>query len=140
MPRNRIPKRSSKWYLPKYEYRMVVNFCLSYYSVRERLAGLGGIRAQALDGMPHGTDTSDPTQREAMLRSWLTDKIVLIESTVREVCGDMLYQPMMMAVTRDDVTIDQIMARYSVPMGRVQFINLRRKVYWTMYHRYEKML
>jgi len=90
--------------------------------------------------MPHGTDTSDPTQREAMLRSWLTDKLVLIESTVREGCGDMLYQPMMLAITRDDVTIDQIMARYSVPMGRVQFINLRRKVYWTMYNRYEKML
>ena len=34
----------------------------------------------------------------------------------------------------------RVMARFSVPMGRTQFINLRRKVYWTMYNRYEKML
>lgn len=133
MPRNRIPKRSSKWYLPKYEYRMVVNFCLSYYSVRERLAGLGGIRAQALDGMPHGTDTSDPTAREALQKIRLQEKIALIEGTVREVAGDYLYQPMLAAITRDDITIDQILARYRVPMGRNQFLELRRKIYFTMF-------
>lgn len=132
MPRNRIPKPSSKYYLPKYEYRTVVNFCLSYWSVRERLAGMGGVRAQALDGMPHGTDLSDPTAREALIRGWLNDKIQLIEGTVREVCGDVLYHPMMMAVTKEDITIEQILARYSVPMGKKQFINLRRRVYWEL--------
>lgn len=132
MPRNRIPKPSSKYYLPKYEYRTVVNFCLSYWSVRERLAGMGGVRAQPLDGMPHGTDLSDPTAREALIRGWLNDKIQLIEGTVREVCGDVLYQPMMMAVTKEDITIEQILARYSVPMGKKQFINLRRRVYWEL--------
>ena len=140
MPRNRIPKPSSKYYLPKYEYRTVVNFCLSYHSVRERLAGLGGIRAQALDGMPHGTDISDPTARDALVRARLSDQLHLIEGTVRDVCGDYLYRPMLMAITQDDITLEQIMARYSVPMGRTQFINLRRKVYWTMYNRGGKLL
>ena len=132
MPHNRIPKPNSKYYLPKYEYRTVVNYCLSYWSTRERLASMGGIRAQALDGMPHGTDLRDPTQREALVRMWLHDKIELIETTVRDVAGDVLYEAMMASVTRDDITMEQIIARYSVPMGRKQFINLRRKVYWEL--------
>lgn len=132
MPRNRVPKQSSPYYLPKYEYRMVVNFCLSYMDNKSRLANMGGVRAQVLDGMPHGTDLSDPTQREAFIRSWLQAKIDLVESTVRDVCGDTIYPAMLVAVTRENITIDQIMALYGVPMGRKQFIELRRKVYWTM--------
>lgn len=135
MPRNRIPKPSSKYYLPKYEYRTVVNFCLSYWAVREKLAGMGGIKAQAMDGMPHSTDVSDPTQREALQRLRLKEKIEIIETTVREVAGEYLYYPMLISITKDDITIEQIMARYQVPMGRRQFIELRRKVYYEMSHK-----
>ena len=140
MPHNRAPKPNHKYYLPKYEYRTVVNFCLSYWSTRERLRSMGGVRAQALDGMPHSTDLSDPTQREALIRSWLQEKLDVVEGTVRDVCGDTLFQPMMQAVTRDNITIDQIMARYEVPMGRRQFIELRRKVYWTIWNTHGRIM
>lgn len=114
---------------------MTVHFCLAYTNNKRKLQTLGGVRAQALDGMPHGTDISDPTQREALIRAWLQGKVDLVEHSVAEATNGIpiLYQPLLMAVTERKMTIDQIMARYRVPMGKKQFLRMRRRVYFLVH-------
>lgn len=135
MPRNRIPKPSDEYYLERDDYLMTVHFCLAYNNNKRRLQTLGGVRAQALDGMPHGTDVSDPTQREALIRAWLQGKVDLVEHSVAEATNGIpvLYQPLLLAVTERKMTIDQIMARYRVPMGKKQFLRMRRRVYFLVH-------
>lgn len=130
MPHNRRPRPGSKFFLPKYEYQTVVNFCLSYNGLKQRLNAIGGAPAIRYDGMPHGNSTGDPTANDAMLAMKLTNKIRMIEETTRECTGDSLYPPMLEFITNEAMTYDQICTRYDVPIGRRQFLTLRRKVYW----------
>lgn len=130
MPHNRAPKLGAKWYLPRNEYRYVVAFCLTYKDLRQKLQDLNGWHSHDMDGMPRGSGTGDPTQREALERVKIQTKLDIIESCVRECAGEKLYRPMLIAVTRDDMPLWRLKMDFEFEMGSRQFSNLRRKIYY----------
>lgn len=132
MPHNRTPKPGSKWYLPKYEYRHVAAFCLTYNEMRKKLAELNGWHSHPLDGMPHGTTVSSPTENEALERMKLQQKIMLIEQATLMCAGKTLYLPMLLAITRDDTPLWKLKQDYYVPMGKNQFSTMKRQIFYTI--------
>lgn len=132
MPHNRSPKKSNQWYLPKAQYKYVVSFCLTYDELRKRLVELNGWHSRVMDGMPHSNTKSNPTEAEAMERLKVSQKIMLIEQAVLEVAGKELYRPMLFAITKEDVPLWRLKQDYGVKMGKNQFSDLRRKIYFTI--------
>ena len=132
MPHNRSPKPGSKYYLPKYEYKTVVNFCFQYQDLKTKLDALDGQHAVVNDGMPHGTDTSDPTFSEATKRMEISEKIDVIEKTTKSCAGSALYPFMLMAITDETCTYNYLRQNYDIPMGHRQFSELRRKIYYNI--------
>lgn len=143
MPSGRLPSPKSKWYLPPETYKSVQHFCLSYMEMQAELVELqkqidtiGLIRGQHLDGMPHGTDISNPTLRQAILREDLErrrdrtrNKIKLIENTVDKVAFTGRRQ-LLWAVTNRYMTYERLKGLHGVPYGKNQFGRMKQEVYW----------
>lgn len=133
MPHFRTPGPNSKWYLPKYKFRTVANFCLQYPELisRREILENGGIKGVKYDGMPHGSGTGDPTALHAMELDNVTRKIDIIEGTCKEVAME-LAPWMLMAITDDKMTYDKLRWIHGMPISMTDYIVLRRKLYWTI--------
>lgn len=143
MPSGRLPKEGSKWYVPPHTYQMVQHFCLSYMEMQREIVDLsnqidsiGLVSAQALDGMPHSTEATDPTERQAILRKELIDrrndklrKLRIIERAVEESCFTGRKE-MLWAVTNKNMTYERLRALHGCPYGKNQFGRLKQQVYW----------
>lgn len=129
MPRYRVPRPGSKYYLPKYEYKTVVSFCMQYWDLRSRVASCTGLKGVNYDGMPHGTSVSDPTYQSALQGAEAARKVDIIESAVRRAAPD-LYEWILKSVTEEDMTYDKLRYEYGMPCGKNLYAKKRRLVFW----------
>lgn len=130
MAHARAPKPGARYYLPKYTYRTVVNFCLRYYELKDELKAIDGFRSSENDGMPHGTGVSDPTSGDAFKRAEIQQKIDIIESSVRECVTGILQPYILKSITIEYVGYEYLRTVHNIPIGKNQFTELRRKVYY----------
>lgn len=130
MPHNRSPKPGAKYYLPKYQYKTVVNFCLQYHELKDELLAINGFHSSGQDGMPHGTGISDPTSGDAIRRAEIQKKIDIIEETVQECVTGMMQQYILKSITNDYIGYQYLRTMFNIPIGQRQFSELRRKVYF----------
>lgn len=130
MAHARSPKPGSKYYLPKYTYKTVVNFCLQYNELKDELLAIDGWHSGNQDGMPHGTGTSDPVANDAIRRAEIQKKIDVIEETVRENVTGVMQPYILKSITNEYVGYQYLRTIYNIPMGQRQFSDLRRKVYY----------
>ena len=141
--KHRTPGTNSKWYLPKWEYRTVVAFCLQYKDLvkqRDDLQKLiedgGVLKGVNYDGMPHGTGVGDPTY-QAVLRKQLDlnklrdveKKIELIEGNVNRVSRELNFW-MLKAVTEEDATYDKLRYEDGMPLPKNAYSCMRREIYY----------
>lgn len=133
MPHNRTPKKGSKWYLPPYRYKTMVNFCLDYKRMRKELAELSVLSGVNYDGMPHGTTPGDPTARTGERAALLSGKIDMIEQCVRNATSDypVLYEYILAGVTDDRATYKTLRNR-GIPLNEKGFSDRRRRVYFML--------
>lgn len=135
MSHNRAPKPSSKWYLPYDTYKYVVAFCYAYTDMKRRLSDLDGKHSHVQDGMPRGTETGDPTAKEAIRRMKLQQKIDIIENAVIDT-DPFLYDWLLEGVTKRDVTFNYLKMKKSMPVAdKNQYSELRRQVYYRVAER-----
>lgn len=140
--KHRTPGKNSKWYLPKWEYRTVVAFCLQYKDLQKKKAELdaqihsGMIKGVSYDGMPHGSSPGDPTyqyivKREADLKriAEIDKKIGIIESNVNMVSRELNYW-MLKAITEEDATYDKLRYEEGMPLPKNAYSCMRREIYY----------
>lgn len=126
--RARPPKIGSAYYLPKNIFRATVAFCLSYLDLKRQLDTFTGTHSPVQDGMPRGSELSDPTAREAQRLAKIEWKISVIEGKTKQCAGDVLYPYMIRAVT-EEVGFATLQAE-GIPLNRNQYTTLRRKIYY----------
>ncbi len=108
-------------------YRELFYFCRQYNEWKQELSVIATVKPQQLTGMPSGkNDISNPTADAAAKRVELTAKCALVEQTTIETSPE-LYQYILENVTQG--------TRYeymSLPCGRRQFYELRRKFFFLL--------
>lgn len=135
MSHNRAPKPGSKWYLPYDTYKYVVSYCYAYHDFKRQLQDLDGWHAHEQDGMPRGTEMSDPTPQEAMRRMRLEERINVIEDSIIDT-DPFLYDWLLEGVTRRGVTFNYLKAKKGMPVvDKNQYSELRRQVYYRVAER-----
>ena len=140
MSHNRAPKPGSKWYLPFDTYKYVVNFCYAYGDMKQKYGDLDGQHAHQQDGMPRGTETSDPTSSEGMRRANLGQKISTIEKAVDTVVPESVYGKEMrlqlfLGVTKRGITYTYLSKKLGMACTKNEYSELRRQVYWIIAER-----
>ena len=141
--RHRTPTKKSKWYLPKWEYRTVVAFCLQYNDLKQQRDDLektlfdgGVLKGVSYDGMPHGAMPGDPTfqfvvKREADLKRLrdIEKKIDIIESNVNLVSHELGFW-MLKAITEEDATYEKLRYEDGMPLPVNAYSSMRREIYY----------
>ena len=119
MPRRRDIK--IKEHTSPYKYRELVNFCLQY---EEKKAEIDySIPPISSDGMPHGTDISDPTYKRAERNAKLKADVELIEQTAMEA------DPMLYPYILKNVTCGIAYQYLDVPVSSGTFYESRRRFF-----------
>lgn len=148
MSRFRVPKKGSEFYIPEREYHTVVNFCLCYPGWKTRLAVINAtlrdykspdasVSAVQIDGMPHGTNVGDPTEKTAERnveryydlireRDRVRYKVRVIEDITRRVCGDILFPYIMKGITEGQ----PYYRLEGIPVTDKEYGKIRRNVYF----------
>lgn len=134
MARSRKPKPGAPYYLPPYEYRTAVNFCLQYREWEAELETVTGLHGVDNDGMPHGTETSDPTFRDAVRRAGISAKMDLIEDCVRDT-DPVLFPWLLEAVTNERATYRYLVEEHGLPVSINTWTVKKREVYWRVSRR-----
>ena len=97
--------KSNPLYVDKHAFLSAYHFALQYPVWKRQYADTIGSAVKAVDpdGMPHGSETGDPTSRIAMRASVLRSNIDLIESTAL-IAGEGLAEYILYATTNEGVT------------------------------------
>ena len=89
--RNYVPKKTETWYLDPDRYHELRAFCRQYGKWLAEAKSALELSSPRYDGMPRGTDVSDPTERAVERREQLQRKIDLVESCAARVANGDWY-------------------------------------------------
>lgn len=126
---DKIRKRDMKlsdYNISREKYNELKYFCLQYWQKKRDLHNNYGLGALVNDGMPRGSDYSNPTERVALRNDILRKDIELIEQTALEADSEM-YQWLLKNVT-SGVPYEYM----DVPVGRRQFYESRRYFFYLL--------
>lgn len=129
-------RRNKKYGLPMTRFRELYYHCLQYPVWVVELDNISDMQAVNYDGLPKGTQTSNPVEQLASKRESLRDKISLIERTAKEAGGD-ISEALLIAVTTG-ATFDQLKRSGVLFAERDCFYQRRRMFYWMLDSRMEQ--
>lgn len=131
MTQYRIPKETSKFFVPGEVYLTVVHFCRQYPLWVSELK-IDPDSGQAIDYSKEHVQTSsqfDSTSELAMRRVMISQKKQLVDSVAREVAGNM-NEWLVMGVG-NGLTFFQLRDR-GMPCGKDMYYNMRQKFYYEL--------
>lgn len=105
------------------KYMELKYFCKQYPEKKESLQSLTSIKAINYTGMPHGSDTGNPTEQQAVLREQLMHDIELIEQTAIE-ANSTIYHEIL-----DNVTQGISYFYLNAPCSKNYFYQIRDKFF-----------
>ena len=86
------PVITEKWRLEKERYKELLSFCRQYPTWLAEARGALDLKAQNMDGMPHGSGISNPVAAAAEARDRVLRKIEMVEGCARAVADGEWYQ------------------------------------------------
>lgn len=123
--------RKNPYFLPKYRYLELKNFCFQYNDWKRALARLDGWRAQEGDmgGIVKSNVPSDPTAREGTLRAYYSQHIELIDRCIAKI------EPALQTYIRKGVTEGlsyRSLSERGCPCGSQMYYDFYRKFFWLL--------
>lgn len=135
--------KSNPLCVDKHAFLSAYHFALQYPEWKRQYADTIGSSVKAVDpdGMPHGSETGDPTPRIAMRASVLRSNIDLIENTSL-IAGESIAEYILYAVTNEGVTYRYLAGERCklgrIPCGRNEYYQRRRLFYYLLSKRMEE--
>lgn len=125
--------RKNEYWISKHRYYEISHMCFQYKEWKDEYKALSerGVSAVKYDGMPHGTNISDPTFEQAARMEALLSKMKLVEETAIE-ADPVLARYILTAVTDENVTYNYLQQVMKMPCGKNMYYRSRRKFYWLM--------
>ena len=109
-------------------YRELYYFCRQYQEKKQKLNSMIGLSAVSYGGMPHGSDISDPTVRQAIIRESCLCDVEQIESALLEATDCRAHYTALLKNVTQGIRFDNL----TVFCGRNQFFRMRRKFFFIL--------
>lgn len=122
----------NKYYIDKHRYYELKHFCLQYPIWKSLYASFNAssIGSSAATRLPSGNSHGDPTAKRAMLKTYYSDKIKLIEKVAKET-DEYLCDYIVKAVT-EDLSYTYLKTRLEIPCGKDMYYDRYRKFFWLL--------
>ena len=122
---------NNKWWISKHRFLELYHYCLQYKEWKDEYESLDGKKSINYDGMPHGTNTGDPTYDLAVRRVELKNKIQMVQMTSHET--DIALQKYILeGVTNENATFEYLYFKMGMPCSRNTYYERRKKFYWLL--------
>ena len=124
---------SSTYYISKDRYLELKHFCLQYkdwLDLSNKLTSDAYGTGHSFDGMPHGDDISNPTEKIAIAKSQYTKNMQMVEDAAKE-AGGPISEFIFMAVTKD-LAYPCLRTMYDIPCGKNYYYERYRKFFWIL--------
>ena len=118
----------NKYWIPKYRYLELKNFCLQYPDWKNELRNLSVLKAHTT--AISSSDTPDPTHDLAMKRLKLEENINLIDSTA-ELAERSIAKWLIKGIT-ESYTYEYLKLQLDLPAGREMYYDRYRKFFYLL--------
>lgn len=129
--------KRSEWKLSKHEFYTAYHYAMQYRELKDKYKSILGLSAVNMDGMPHGSNTTDPTYDQATKLEELSTRIKLIEDTVMETDPD-IYCWLLKGVTTENISFNYLQMTMEIPCGKKYYYARRRKFYYLLNQKLNK--
>ena len=122
----------NKYWLDKHRHYELKHFCLQYKMWKKIYAELcdPNISISTIDRMPTDNSVSDPTAKRAMLKTYYSDRIELIERAAKA-ADPYLYEYILKAVT-EGLSYICLKTTYDIPFGKDLYYDRYRRFFWLL--------
>ncbi len=127
--------KNNDYFVEKHRYYELKHFCLQYPEWKKALDSLdSSLKSPSLSTLPDRNATpSNPTEKIAYARAYYSERIAMVEESVREADAD-LYGYLLQTVT-EGMSYDSLKAHDTMPVGRAEYYARLRKLYWLIHLR-----
>lgn len=123
------PSEKSKYHLSKHRCLELKHFCLQYPEWKQRLKAITDIRSSDTV-MPGSDQISNETERIAIERTMLKNKIELVEKTCMET-DQVLWFYILQGVT-EETTYTYLRNAMNIPCGKNMYYDRYRRFFWLL--------
>ena len=119
--------KKSPYYLDRERLLAAVHYCRCYPIWKRQYNSIDGWHSIIMDDLPHGTDVGAPTERDALKRSEIKDKMEIVEKACKN-AGEEIYMWLLLGVT-EGLPFYNLELK-GIPCGKDMYYDRRRKVYF----------
>ena len=122
--------KKNEYYISKYRYMELKYFCLQYDEWKKEYQSMSYISSKNFPGVKNRNTFSDSTGNIAVRRSYLAEKLKLVEQTAIET-DEELFPYLILAVTKG-LTYNELYLLRDMPCGRTRYYKLYRKFFYLL--------
>lgn len=122
--------KNNEYYISKYRYMELKYFCLQYDEWKNEYQSMSYISSQNFPGVKNRNTFSDFTGNAAVRRSYLAEKLKLVEQTAIDT-DEELFPYLILAVTKG-LTYNELYLMRNMPCGRTRYYKLYRKFFYLL--------
>lgn len=120
--------RNNKYWIPKYRYLELKNYCLQYPGWKMALKEMNYLKTKT-EIIPSG-NVPDPTNDYALKRLKYEQSIEFIESIAR--ATDPCIADWLIKGVTENYTYDYLRCKMDIPAGREMYYDRYRKFFWIL--------
>lgn len=122
----------NKYWIDKHRHYELKHFCLQYPEWKKAYAEFSdvSIPLSMTERIPTSNIPGDPTAKRAMLRTYYSDKIKLIEKVALET-DIYLHNYILRAVT-EGLSFTYLKTRLDIPCGKDMYYDRYRRFFWLL--------
>lgn len=122
----------NKYWIDKHRHYELKHFCLQYPEWKKAYAEFSnvGIPLSMIERIPTSNIPGDPTAKRALLRTYYSEKIKLIEKVALET-DIYLHNYILRAVT-EGLSFTYLKTRLDIPCGKDMYYDRYRRFFWLL--------
>jgi hypothetical protein len=123
---------NNKYYIDKHRHYELKHFCLQYPKWKKAYEEFNdpSIPLSMIDAMPTSNIPGDPTAKRAMMKTYYSEKIELIEKAAIE-ADRYLWDYILKAVT-EELSYTYLKSKLGIPCGKDMYYDRYRRFFWLL--------
>lgn len=127
-----VISEKNKYWIDKHRHYELKHFCLQYPSWKKAYDAYNdtSISSAMIEKLPKSNLPGDPTARRAVMKTYYSERIDLIEKIAMET-DRYLHDYILKAVT-EELSYTYLKTRLDIPCGRDMYYDRYRKFFWLL--------
>lgn len=122
----------NKYWIDKHRHYELKHFCLQYPIWKQKYTEFNGVSrgTSTNDGGSRTYAISDPTAKNALMRSQYSEKIKMVEKAALE--ADIYLHKYILKAVTEDLSYTYLRSKLNIPCGRDMYYDRYRRFFWLL--------